>query len=144
MKSVQLIQAAEVIPKFQSYPAHARSRLEYLRQLIIDTASEIDGIETLEETLKWGEPSYLCKTGSTIRIDWKPNAPDQVAMYFKCTSKLVPTFKQLFGNLFEYENSRAILFDLQASIPEKELKKCIELALKYHLVKNTPLLGEPA
>lgn len=24
-------------------------------------------------------------------------------MYFKCTSKLVPTFKEVFGDLFKYE-----------------------------------------
>ena len=113
-----------------------------LRSFIIETASAIDSIKEIEETLKWGEPSYLVKKGSTIRIDWKPKTPDQYAMYFKCTSKLVPTFKTLFGEKFKYENTRAIIFDMEDKVPEKEIKKCIELALKYHSVKNEPLLGE--
>jgi hypothetical protein len=54
----------------------------------------------------------------------------------------VPTFKALFGELFKYENTRAILFDLKEQVPKKELKTCIELALKYHMVKNKPLLGK--
>ena len=76
--------------------------LTLLRTVIYDTE--------LEETLKWGEPSYLVKKGSTIRMDWKVKTPDQYAMYFKCTSKLVPTFRELFGDLFKYEKNRAILF----------------------------------
>ena len=62
-------------------------------------------------------------------------------MYFKCTSKLVPTFKTVFGDRFKYENNRAILFHLNDEISNRELKKCIELALRYHSVKNLPLLG---
>lgn len=62
-------------------------------------------------------------------------------MYFKCTSKLVPTFKEVFGDLFNYENTRAILFYLDDEIPECELKSCISLALNYHKVKNLPRLG---
>ncbi len=116
--------------------------MEYLRRLIIETAKEIESITEIEETLKWGEPSYLVKKGSTIRMDWKTKLPDQYAMYFKCTSKLVPTFKALYGDLFEYENNRAILFKLEDKVPEAELKECIGLALEYHSVKHLPRLGK--
>jgi len=128
--------------KFQSYPKEIQVKLNHLRSLIIETASDNDSIQELEETLKWGEPSYLVKKGSTIRIDWKAKTPTQYAMYFKCTSKLVETFKEVYGDIFKYEKTRAILFDLNDEVPEKELKECIELALKYHSVKNKPLLGK--
>jgi hypothetical protein len=113
-----------------------------LRKLIIETAAENEAIEEMEETLKWGEPSYLVKKGSTIRIDWKPKTPTQYAMYFKCTSKLVPTFKEVFGDLFKYEKNRAIIFNVNDKIPSQELKECIELALTYHSIKNIPRLGK--
>ena len=113
-----------------------------LRELIIKTANEIEEITDLEETLRWGEPSYLVKKGSTIRIDWKSKTPNQYAMYFKCTSKLVPTFIEVYGDIFRYENNRAILFNISEKIPEKELKECIEMALTYHSIKNKPLLGK--
>ncbi len=141
METLKISRTPEVNSKFQSYPNEIRPKLDYLRSLIIETATENESIKTLEETLKWGEPSYLTKKGSTLRIDWKTKTPHQYAMYFKCTSKLVPTFKEVYGDLFSYENDRAILFGLEDEIPVKELKDCIDMALTYHSVKQLPLLG---
>jgi len=142
MKNLKIDKNPKVEEKFDNYPKEVREKLEYLRQLIMQTATEIDTIEEIEETLKWGEPSYLVKKGSTIRIDWKTKTPHQYAMYFKCTSKLVETFREVYGDLFKYENNRAILFNLEDEVPETELKTCVELALTYHLVKNKPRLGK--
>lgn len=141
MKNLIVKSNPEVELKFKSYSKKVQSKLEVLRNLVLETASEIDSVEELEETLKWGEPSYLAKKGSTIRMDWKAKNPDQYAMYFKCTSKLVTTFKEIYGDTFRYENNRAILFDFEEKVPKKELKKCIEMALTYHSVKDKPLLG---
>jgi len=141
MKNLIVNRNPDVDQKFRSYPQEISSKLNYLRDLVIEVASEDDTITEIEETLKWNEPSYLVKKGSTIRIDWKTKTPDQYAMYFKCTSKLLPTFKELYGDLFRYENNRAIIFDMDDNVPEKELKNCIRLALKYHSLKNLPKLG---
>ena len=127
--------------KFAKYPKTIRPKIKKLRDLIVETAEECAHLDQMEETLKWGEPSYLVKKGSTIRIDWKSKSPDQYAMYFKCTSKLVPTFKEVFGETFTYENNRAILFTLDQPIPRQELMQCIRLALEYHTVKHLPRLG---
>ena len=127
--------------KFLSYPENVRKKLLSLRELILEVAQESEKIEAIEETLKWGEPSYLSKHGSTIRINQLKKLPNTYAIYFKCTSKLVPTFKQVFGDTFNYEKNRAILFGMDDKLPKKELKKCIELALNYHKVKHLVLLG---
>lgn len=142
MTQIKINQDPRVKEKFESYPEEIRNKLSYLRNLIMETAQECDSIDEIEETLKWGEPSYLVKKGSTVRVDWKPKAPDQYAMYFKCTSMLVPTFKDVFGDKFKYENNRAILFNRNEKIPIKELKECIKMALTYHRIKNTPLFGK--
>lgn len=126
---------------FNNYPEHVKNKIQHLRSLILDVANQSQDITEIEETLKWGEPSYLVKKGSTLRIDWKPKKPDQYAMYFKCTSKLVETFKIVFKDTFEFEGHRAIVFKLDDSIPETELKQCIGAALKYHNVKQLPFLG---
>jgi uncharacterized protein DUF1801 len=138
---MNLIKNPEVEIVFKNYPKGVQQKLLRLRKLILETADEIDNIDELEETLKWGEPSYLAKKGSTIRIDWKKSNPDQYAMYFKCTSKLVETFKIVYGDLFKYEGTRAIVFKIKDKVPVAELKHCIALALRYHHVKNLPLLG---
>jgi hypothetical protein len=40
-----------------------------LREIILQTAFEIEELKEIEETLKWGEPSYLVKKGSTVRMN---------------------------------------------------------------------------
>ncbi|MCA6074715.1 DUF1801 domain-containing protein [Fulvivirga sedimenti] len=141
MEQLEINTSPEVERIFDSYPDHIRKKMGILRELVFQAARETEGIARLEETLKWGEPSYLTKHGSTIRMDWKPRSPDQYAIYFKCTSRLVETFKTVFGNTFRYEGSRAIVFALNDQIPVRELKSCIKAALTYHKVKHLDTLG---
>ena len=139
---MKLVSDPRVKEVFSAYPPQVRKQMRALRKLVISTAKKTEGVVTLEETLKWGEPSYLTKHGSTIRMDWKEKAPQQYALYFKCTSKLVPTFKKLFKGTFEFEKNRAIVFSLDDVVPSDELARCIGMALSYHKRKNLPLLGE--
>lgn len=141
MHNLNLKTNPDVETVFDRYPDTVRDKVANLRRLILEAANEIEMIKQVEETLKWGEPSYLTKYGSTVRIDWKKKTPDQYAIYFKCTSKLVPTFQELYGNLFQFEGTRAIVFKMEDEIPETELKKCISAALIYHKVKQEPQLG---
>jgi hypothetical protein len=126
---------------FARYPAPVKKKMLALRELIIETAKETDQVSSLEETLKWGEPSYLTPIGSTIRVDWKEKSPDQYAMYFQCTSRLVETFRLVFNKKFQYEGKRAIIFKMNQKIPAEELKACIRAALTYHKVKSLQTLG---
>jgi len=131
----------EVASVFDSYPDEVRDKLLNLRRLIIEAANEVETIKSLEESLKWGEPSYLVINGSTLRIVWKKSKPEQYAIYFKCTSKLVSTFKVVYKDRFNFEGTRAITFQMSETIPEVELKKCIKAGLTYHKVKQLPTLG---
>ena len=141
MQDLQLDINPAVESVFAGYPDYVRPQMIALRKLVIDTAKATEGIAQLEETLKWGEPSYLTKIGSTLRIDWKAKSPDQYALYFKCTSRLVETFKTVFKDTFEYEGNRAIVFKLNSELPTEELTYCIKSALTYHKVKHLPTLG---
>lgn len=126
---------------FAQYPEAVREKMQFLRALVIETAEETEGVHELEETLKWGEPSFLTKKGSTLRMDWKTKMPDQYAMYFQCTSRLVDTFRLVYGHTFQYEGNRAIVFQLNQAIPVQELKQCIRASVTYHDVKNLETLG---
>ncbi|VAW52428.1 hypothetical protein MNBD_GAMMA06-792 [hydrothermal vent metagenome] len=131
----------EVKKIFDAYPDSVCSKMMFLRQLILDTAREIEGIKNIEETLKWGEPGYLTKSGSTIRMDWKKAKPNQYAIYFHCKTKLVDTFKEIYKDKLNFEGNRAIVFDINEKIPVNELKHCIALSLTYHSIKHLPMLG---
>lgn len=141
MTNLQIHTNPEVELVFTNYPDLVRNKMFALRELVIETAREIEAVTKLEETLKWGEPSYLTKYGSTLRIDWKSKKPDQYAMYFKCTSRLVETFKLILKDKFTYEGNRAIVFRIEDKIPKDDLKHCIKAALTYHKVKHLPTLG---
>lgn len=125
---------------FNHYPAQVHAKMIQLRQLVFETASASKEKLSVQETLKWGEPSYLSKNGSTIRMDWKSSRPDQFALYFHCKTSLIETFKALYSEL-KFESNRAILFDIKDEIPIEAVKHCIYLSLTYHKRKHLPALG---
>lgn len=131
----------EVAEVFNKYPKHIHQKMMLLRQLVLNTASESEGVGALVETLKWGEPSYLTKSGSTIRMDWKNSTPNQYALYFHCKTKLIDTFKELYGDRLKFEGNRAIVFHQNDEIALDEVRHCIFLSLTYHSRKHLPMLG---
>ena len=78
------IEDAEVAAVFDAYPGEIKPKLMFLRQLIFDVASRTNGVGELEETLKWGQPSYLTtqtRSGSLVRIDQIKSQEGKYAMY---------------------------------------------------------------
>ena len=123
---------------FSAYPTPVKSRLLALRRLILDTADTTEGVGALEETLKWGQPSYLTaesKSGSTIRIDQVKAEAGRYAVYFHCQTDLVETFRELYPDL-RYGGNRSILLDAGEKLPEAALRHCVALALTYHARKR--------
>lgn len=121
---------------FAAYPNKIRKRLLGLRQLIFTIAAETKAIGELEETLKWGQPSYVTaksKSGSTIRIDQIKSETGHYAIFFHCQTTLVETFRALYPTQFTYGGNRSILFGANDDVPIEELSHCISLALTYHL-----------
>jgi hypothetical protein len=128
---------------FDAYPKPLKARLLALRRLIFDTAKTTKGVGALQETLKWGQPSYLTpetKSGSTIRIDQVKSNPGQYAVYFHCQTDLVETFRELYPREFSYGGNRSILLNAQDEVPQAALRHCVALALTYHLNKRKAAL----
>lgn len=135
--------------KFESYPVAVRPKLEFLRNLILEVAQNTESVSEIEETLKWGEPAYVTlpswletkaggrkkvkASGTTLRIDWKPKAPDQYAIYVNCKTNLIDSYNSLFPGVFVFEGSRALVFELEQELPIEELRVCLKMGLTYHL-----------
>ena len=84
---------------FSAYPNPVRAKLLAVRRLIFETAGTTEGVGALQETLRWGQPSYLTpqtKSGSTIRIDQAKSAAGRYAVFFHCQTDLVETFRELY------------------------------------------------
>jgi hypothetical protein len=129
----------EVESVFSGYKKNVRVKLLSLRQLIFDTASDCREVGDLEETLKWGQPSYLTtkpKSGTTIRIDHVKTDAGLYGIYFHCQTSLIETYRKIYPQEFTYQGNRAIIFNAQDKIPLKKLSHCILLALTYHLKKE--------
>lgn len=127
---------------FDAYPSDVRAQLLALRELIFEVAASTPGVGALQETLKWGEPAYLTphtKSGSTVRIGFKPSQPDQYALYVNCQTTLIDTFRAMFGDEFNFEGNRAVVFQVGDTPPADALALCIAAALTYHLNKRQPL-----
>ena len=124
---------------FRVYPGPVRTRLLALRRLILDTAKVTAGVGALQETLKWGQPSYLTTetgSGSTIRIDQVKSAANGYAIYFHCQTNLVETFRELYPTELSFGGNRSILLSAEDELPQLALRHCVALALTYHLRKR--------
>jgi len=102
-------------------------------------AAKTEGVGEMEETLRWGQPSYLTTqsgSGSLIRIDQIKSQKRKYAMYFHCQTTLVDTFKEMYQGVFKFEGNRSIIFDEEDKVPVEELSHCIAMALTYHLNKR--------
>lgn len=130
----------DIEKKFSEYPRDVRVKMLALRELVLRIACESSG-GAVEETLKWSEPSWIVKGGSTVRMDWKHTTPNEYRLYFNCQTTLVETFRELYNDSIRFEGNRAIVLRLDESVPEEEIGHCLQLAFEYHKRKKLHLLG---
>src|SRR5438128_2246565 len=109
--SMKKFGSRDVAAVFRAYPRNIAARLMSLRDLIFEIASGNAAVGELEETLKWGQPSYITaksRSGSTIRIDQVKAHKGQYGIYSHCQTSLVATFRELYGKKFQYAGNRSI------------------------------------
>jgi hypothetical protein len=131
--------APHVDAAFDAVPPPARAYLLALRDLILATAQKTSGVGPLTETLKWGEPAFLTeatKSGTTIRLGWKPAEPGIVRLLVHCSTTLVNEWRDRYAGTLAFEGTRAIRLDARAPLPRAELAHCIAMALTYHARKT--------
>lgn len=139
-EDVEAIHDPEVAAAFDAYDPAIRAELLDLRQEILDTAAATPGVGAIEETLRWGQPSYLTSesgSGSTVRIAPTRRGSDHdYAVYFICHTNLVDSFRARFGDAFTYDGNRGLLFSIADPRPEEQLRAALAMALTYHRTKK--------
>lgn len=109
-----------------------------LRELIYEVARSTDGVGSLEETLKWGQPSYLTpetKSGSTLRLGVTKDQR-HLGLYVHCQTDILSSFKERFPSAFRFDGSRGVLFEAGEDLQAEKLRFCIAHGLTYHLGKS--------
>ena len=102
--------------------------------MIFEVARETPGVGALEETLKWGQPSYLTpetKSGTTIRLAVaKSGAP---GVFTHCQTRVIPEFRSVFPEDFTYDGNRGVLLYARDTPDDARLRMLIRSALTYRL-----------
>jgi len=114
--------------------------LDTLRALIFETASDTQGVGAIEETLKWGQPSYLTrrpKSGTTIRLGWD-DAGTCISLFVHCQTSLVEAWRDRYGDTLTLIGNRELALRTDQPLPRPPLQHCIAMPLPYHLRKTAP------
>jgi hypothetical protein len=112
---------------FEGFVPEARAGLMRLRALIL---REAEAIGPVEETLRWGQPAYIVKGGSPIRLGVPKTGG--FALYVICSTSLIDDFRPVAPKDMRVEGKRAVLFASLDEIDEGALALLIRRALRYH------------
>ncbi len=116
-----------VIEVFESAPEPERTGLLRLRDRIFELA-EHDGL-AVEETLKWGQPSYRAPEGSPLRLG-RPKTGG-FAIYAHCATTLIADYAALVPGA-RIEGNRAVHFKDVEELEEQPIDLLIRAAFAYH------------
>ena len=119
---------------FEAFPPDSYAMALTLRDLIFSVAWDTPEVGQIEETMKWGQPSYLTpetKSGSTLRI----GVPKQggAALFAHCATDIIATYASTFPGTDQIEGNRAVIFTTAHDIVPMRLRLLIYHALTYHL-----------
>jgi len=112
---------------FESAEPMVRSKALALRRLIIQSATE-EGL-SIEESLKWGQPSYKTPQGTPVRIGW---SEESLSLFVNCNTSLISTFAERYSNQLKFVGGREIVFSIEEDLPKDLLKNCLRVAFHYH------------
>lgn len=126
------IENSAVAAAFEKFSPDVRADLMASQALIFEVSAARPETGRLEETLKWGQPSYLIpetKSGSTLRLgQTKGGKP---AIFAHCQTSIIGDFRALFPDDYVYDGNRGVEIYM-AALDRKKLHLLIASALTYH------------
>lgn len=129
---------APLLDQFASWSEPAQKAAWDCRTLFHDIAAE-NALGALDESLKWGQPSWRPKrlrTGSTLRMSWSPASPDRLALFVDCKTDLAARMQEIYPDLPANDGRRALAVDLRAELPRQALAHLAQMTFTYHLKKR--------
>ena len=99
-----------------------------LRALIFELAEQTPNCSPVEESLKWGQPSYRVAKGTPLRLGVASSGA--TAVFAHCQTQVIPEFRAVFPNDFTYDGNRAVHLS-PGPLPLALLRLLIKAALTY-------------
>lgn len=127
---------AAVAAAFEAFPATAYDTALSLRALIFEVAAQTPEAGPIEETLRWGQPSYVTsktKAGSTLRIG--ATKAGEAAIFAHCGTQIISSYAATFPDMDSIEGNRGVVFACKEDIAPERLQVLIRHGLTYHLQK---------
>ncbi len=125
---------SEIDAVFARYPTDVRTCLLNIRRAIFHAASRIEDVNGIEESLKWGQPSYRgtgTRFGTALRLGCEGQQVPRAAVYVHCGTSLIEDLKATRGLTLETKGNRAILLAAGSAGPDDDIRAVIEAALIY-------------
>ena len=129
---------APLLAQIASWPTAAQHMLWTCRALFHDIAEQAE-VGTLDETLKWRQPSWRPtkpRTGSTLRMDWNPKFPDKLSLFVDCKTDLAARMQDIYPDLPVNDGQRHIAIALDAPLPKQAIAHLAEMTFTYHRAKR--------
>lgn len=99
--------------------AHLRAR--------ISACADANGI-VLEETVKWGQPSFKALNGTPVRIGTPKSGG--FGLFVSCSSTVIADYAATFEGRFD--GNRGVLFESVAEAESQPLEMLLMRAFRYH------------
>ena len=130
---------APILSTIDQWSAPAQNAAWACRTLFHTIAQE-NNLGALGESLKWGQPAWRPvkpRTGSTLRMDWSPSSPDQLALFVDCKTDLAERMRDLYPDLPANDGRRRLAVSLSGKLPEQALAHLAQMTFTYHLNKRS-------
>lgn len=114
-----------------AFPESTRLIAQELRSLVLEVADSLPEIDRLEETLKWGQPSYSSSVGTPLRIG--AHKSGDCAIFTHCQSSVIGDFAAIHGDAFCIDGNRAVVFRAGEDLQPDLLRGFITHALTYKI-----------
>ena len=126
-------QNERMAPVFGAFDPEARAALEGLREMIFDVATGLTEVTGVEESLKWGQPSYAPKpkTGTPIRLGVTKGG--EATLFVHCQTTLVSDLEADNAHGLRTIDNRAVVLPLEGVADHPGLRGFVRAALTYHL-----------
>ncbi len=129
---------APLLNLITTWSEEASAALWECRALFHQIAEETE-VGRLDETLKWGQPSWRPikpRTGSTLRAGWDAARPDQLSLFVDCKTDLAARMRDNYPDLPANDGQRQLGISLGAPLPKQAIMHLAQMTFTYHLAKR--------
>lgn len=131
---MQPFQTPQVKAAYDAFPEGQKEIALMLRDLVFAVAADTPEVGRVEETLKWGQPSFITpktKSGSTLRIG--VTKAGDTGIYAHCGTSIISDYAATFPGDDRIDGNRGVLFATANEIVPDRLRHLIRHGLTYHL-----------